>query len=40
MNINWDEIHWDKWFGAIWNTKTLKGPQYNFMKSDIIERAF
>ena len=40
MNINWDEIQWDKWFGTIWNIKTLKGPQYNFMKSDIAERAF
>ena len=40
MNINWDEIHWEEWFGTIWNTKSLKGPQYNFMKSDIVERAF
>jgi hypothetical protein len=37
--IDWEKVNWEKIFGAIYNMKELKGPQYNFMKSDIAEHA-
>ena len=39
MMINWDRFNWPEIFGTICATKKLKGPQYNFMISDIRERS-
>ena len=37
--IDWDRFNWPEIFGTIYACKALKGPQYNFMKSDIQERS-
>jgi|TARA_R110000744_G_C19017758_1_gene523809 hypothetical protein len=37
--LDWDRFNWPEIFGTICATKELKGPQYNFMISDIRERS-
>jgi|TARA_B100001094_G_C17959907_1_gene684884 hypothetical protein len=37
--LDWNRFNWPEIFGTIYATKELKGPQYNFMISDIRERS-
>ena len=37
--LDWNRFNWPEIFGTIYACKALKGPQYNFMKSDIQERS-